>query len=58
MYHGGIASHGENGSKRNDFVTRIGPDLLDEGKVKIEVVKKMCSYYYVLDPIIGTKASN
>jgi hypothetical protein len=41
----------------HDFVTNTGQGLMDEGKDITEIMKKMCSYYYVLDPIMGNRAS-
>ena len=41
----------------HDFVNNTGQGLMDEGKDITEIVKKMCSYYYMLDPIMGNRAS-
>jgi hypothetical protein len=46
--------------KAHDFVTNTGQGLMDEGNDTTKIVKKMCSYYYVLDlimPIMGSRAS-
>jgi hypothetical protein len=43
--------------KAFDFVTNTGQGLMDEGKDITEIVKKMCPYYYELDPIMGSRAS-
>jgi hypothetical protein len=42
--------------KAFDFVTNTGQGLMKEGKDKTEVIKKMCPYYYELDPIMGNRA--
>jgi hypothetical protein len=43
--------------KAFDFVTNTGQGLIEEGKDITEIVKKMCPYYYELDPIMGNRAS-
>jgi hypothetical protein len=43
--------------KAFDFVTNTGQGLMDKGKDITEIVKKMCPYYYELDPIMGSRAS-
>ena len=43
--------------KAFDFVNNTGQGLKDEGKDITDTVKKMCPYYYDLDPIMGTRAS-
>jgi hypothetical protein len=40
-----------------DFVTNTGQGLMNEGKDITEIVKKMCPYFYELDPIMGSRAS-
>jgi hypothetical protein len=39
------------------FITITGPGLMEEGKDIIEIMKKMCPYYYELYPIMGNRAS-
>ncbi len=43
--------------KAFDFVTNTGQGLMDEGKDITEYVKKLCPYYYELDPIKASRAS-
>ena len=43
--------------KAFDFVSNTGQGLMDEGKDITEYVKKLCPYYYELDPIMASRAS-
>jgi len=43
--------------KAFDFVSNTGQGLMDDGEDITETVKKMCPYFYDLDPIMGTRAS-
>jgi hypothetical protein len=48
----------EAGYKKSfNFITNTGQGLMDEGKDITEYVKKMCPYYYELDPIMASRAS-
>jgi hypothetical protein len=42
--------------KAFDFVTNRGQVLMNKGKDVTEIVKKMCPYYYELDPKMGSRA--
>jgi hypothetical protein len=43
--------------KAVNFITDTGQGLMDEGKDITEYVKKLCLYYYELDPILASRAS-
>ena len=43
--------------KAFDFVSNTGQGLMEEGKDITEYVKKLCPFYYVLDPIMASRAS-
>jgi hypothetical protein len=43
--------------KAFNFVNDTGQGLMEEGKYITEIVKKMCPYFYELDPIMGNRAS-
>ncbi len=52
-----IARMEEEYKKAFNFVTNTGQGLMEEEKDLTEIVKKMCPYYYELDPIMGNRAS-
>jgi len=41
----------------HDFVHNTGQGLMDEGQDITDIVKKMCPFFYLLDPIMGNRAS-
>ena len=43
--------------KAYDFVSNTGQGLMEEGKDITEYVKKLCPFYYVLDPVMASRAS-
>ncbi len=43
--------------KAYDFVSNMGQGLMEEGKDITEYVKKLCPFYYVLDPVMASRAS-
>ncbi len=40
-----------------DFVSNTGQRLMEEGKDITKYVKKLCPFYYILDPLMASKAS-
>ncbi len=43
--------------KAYDYVSSTGQGLMEEGKDITEYVKKLCPFYYVLDPVMASRAS-
>jgi hypothetical protein len=42
--------------KAFDFVSNIGQGLMEERKDITEYVKKLCPFYYMLDPVMASRA--
>ena len=43
--------------KTFNFVNNTGKGLMEDGQDITDIMKKMCPYFYVLDPIMGSRAS-
>jgi len=43
--------------KAFDFVNNTGQGLMEDGQDITDIMKKMCPYFYELDPIMGSRAS-
>jgi hypothetical protein len=46
-----------NYKKAFDFVSNTVQGLMEEGKDITKYVKKLCPFYYVLDPVMTSRAS-
>jgi hypothetical protein len=46
-----------NYKKAFDFVSNTGQGLMEEGKDITEYAKKLCPFYYMLDPVMAGRAS-
>jgi len=68
LNHGGKGSNSKTGVFKSggmeaeyrtahDFVHNTGQGLMDEGQDITDIVKKICPFFYLLDPIMGNRAS-